>query len=177
MLEGLKEVQQELKSLDIPFHVLSCQAPNEVLPDFMRDFQVGCLVTDMNPLRLPRKWLDDVEKATDPKTCLYQASAEDSGKELEKSNIALQVDAHNVVPIWNASDKQEYAARTIRGKLTKKLDRYLTEFPAVTQHPHEAKVKAKKIDWEKLYEQLDVDESVGPVDSFTPGRLENAFVQ
>ena len=78
MLEGLKEVQRELKSLNIEFHVLSCTAPSEVLPGFMEDFRVGCLVTDMNPLRLPRKWLDDVEKATNPKTCLYQASAENA---------------------------------------------------------------------------------------------------
>ena len=30
-------------------------------------------------------------------------------------NVSLhQVDAHNIVPIWEASDKQEYGARTIR---------------------------------------------------------------
>ncbi|CAL56501.1 DNA photolyase, class 2 [Ostreococcus tauri] len=38
----------------------------------------------------------------------------------------VEVDAHNVVPAWVASDKQEYAARTIRPKIRKKLDEFLT---------------------------------------------------
>ena len=32
-----------------------------------------------------------------------------------------QVDAHNVIPVWEASDKCEYAARTIRPKIHRKL--------------------------------------------------------
>ena len=48
----------------------------------------------------------------------------------------VQVDAHNIVPCWVASDKQEYAARTIRGKITSKLPTYLVEFPALIEHPH-----------------------------------------
>ena len=52
------------------------------------------------------------------------------------SGYTLQVDAHNIVPVWEASDKQEYAARTIRSKLHKKLSEYLEEFPLVEEHPH-----------------------------------------
>ena len=37
-----------------------------------------------------------------------------------------QVDAHNVVPVWEASDKRETAARTIRKKIHTKLPTYLT---------------------------------------------------
>lgn len=43
-----------------------------------------------------------------------------------------QVDAHNVVPVWDASDKKETAARTIRKKIHTKLPGYLT----VIQTPH-----------------------------------------
>ena len=46
-----------------------------------------------------------------------------------------QVDAHNVVPVWETSDKQEYAARTIRNKIMGKLGEFLTEFPPVVKHP------------------------------------------
>ena len=46
----------------------------------------------------------------------------------------FQVDAHNVVPVWETSDKQEYAARTIRNKVTSKLDKFLTDFPPVVKH-------------------------------------------
>ena len=54
-----------------------------------------------------------------------------------------QVDAHNVVPCWVASDKQEYGARTIRRKITDRLPEYLTEFPAVVRHPHPADGRSK----------------------------------
>lgn len=36
-----------------------------------------------------------------------------------------QVDAHNVVPVWIASDKKETGARTIRKKIHTKLPTYL----------------------------------------------------
>ena len=48
----------------------------------------------------------------------------------------MQVDAHNVVPCWKASDTQEYSARTIRGKINSKLSTYLVEFPPVVEHLH-----------------------------------------
>lgn len=36
-----------------------------------------------------------------------------------------EVDTHNVVPVWEASDKKETAARTIRKKIHTKLPIYL----------------------------------------------------
>ena len=36
-----------------------------------------------------------------------------------------EVDAHNVVPCWEASDKREYGARTIRPKIHKHLPEFL----------------------------------------------------
>ncbi len=50
----------------------------------------------------------------------------------------MQVDAHNIVPVWVTSDKQEYAARTIRNKVNGNLTTYLTEFPPVIKHPHKS---------------------------------------
>lgn len=47
-----------------------------------------------------------------------------------------QVDAHNIVPCWVASPKQEYSARTIRGKIHAQLTEFLTEFPPVIRHPY-----------------------------------------
>ena len=54
----------------------------------------------------------------------------------------FKVDAHNIVPCWVASPKLEYAARTIRGKITKLLPEFLTDFPPVEKHPHTAKKTA-----------------------------------
>ena len=69
--------------------------PAETLPKLVRDAGAGLLVTDYSPLRLGRRWRDAVAGAI--------------------GGVAMhEVDAHNVVPVWAASDKREYAARTIR---------------------------------------------------------------
>ncbi len=122
MLRGLREVEQECSKLNLPFHLLVCpenQDASSVLPKFMRDRRIGCLVTDYSPLRTPKAWVEKVkEKAI---------------KELGEDRFCFyQVDAHNVVPVWEASDKQEYAARTIRTKINKKLDNYLTQVNETT---------------------------------------------
>jgi hypothetical protein len=44
----------------------------------------------------------------------------------------VEVDAHNVVPCWVASDKKEYGARTIRNKINSRLPEFLTDFPELT---------------------------------------------
>ena len=71
--------------------------------------------------------------------------------------------------MWEASPKQEYAARTIRSKITKQLDEFLTPFPPVTKHQVKAKKAAKEVDWDGLYKSLEVDDKVKPVDKFEPG--------
>lgn len=37
-----------------------------------------------------------------------------------------EVDTHNVIPVWETSEKRETGARTIRSKIHKKLPEYLT---------------------------------------------------
>ena len=49
--------------------------------------------------------------------------------------MIAKVDAHNIVPCWEASPKLEYAARTIRPKIQKQLPTFLTEFPTCIKHP------------------------------------------
>lgn len=68
-----------------------------------------------------------------------QKLAERVGSEIP----VIQVDAHNIVPCWVASDKQEYSARTIRNKINNKLSEFLTEFPPVIKHPYSGKLKAE----------------------------------
>lgn len=57
----------------------------------------------------------------------------------------LQVDAHNLVPCWEASPKLEYGARTIRNKIHNQLNNYLTEFPPVSKHPHKPKTPSEVV--------------------------------
>ena len=120
LLGGLCEVEKECSELDIPFHMLIGFA-KDVLPGFLKEKNVGLLVNDFSPLKGSMSWMNDVKERVD------QSLAWD------------QVDAHNIVPCWTASDKEEYAARTIRSKIHKVKDRYLTAFPPIVKHPYPAK--------------------------------------
>ncbi|XP_022068813.2 CPD photolyase [Acanthochromis polyacanthus] len=150
MLKGLEEVAKECKHLGIQFHLLH-GAPGEVLPGFVSDRSFGAVVTDFYPLREPQQWLKDVKKR------------------LPKEIPLIQVDAHNIVPCWEASPKLEYAARTIRGKITKVLSDFLTDFPLVEKHPHAATRAAKPVDWDKTLTSLSVDRTVGETEWAKPG--------
>ncbi|KTG31382.1 hypothetical protein cypCar_00005561 [Cyprinus carpio] len=61
MLKGLREVAKECKSLDIQFHLLSGE-PGQNLPSFVKKWKFGAVVTDFNPLRIPRQWIETVKK-------------------------------------------------------------------------------------------------------------------
>merc|ERR1719187_967946 len=129
MLEGLKEVEKELVQLGIGFHLMPGEPPKCLTPSFLSSLQVGLFVADFSPLREHRAWLAALEK------------------NLSKTVPIQQVDAHNVVPVWVTSDKQEYAARTIRPKITNKLPDYLTAFPPVVSHPTSPQKKVDRDGW------------------------------
>ncbi|NXB86167.1 PHR lyase, partial [Vidua chalybeata] len=150
MLRGLQEVAEECAELHIPFHLLLGYA-KDVLPTFVAEHGVGGLVTDFSPLRLPRQWVEDVRER------------------LPEDVPFAQVDAHNIVPCWVASPKQEYSARTIRGKIHAQLPEFLTEFPPVVRHPHLPPCPAQPIAWEACYSSLQVDHTVKEVEWATPG--------
>ncbi|KAI5612567.1 hypothetical protein C0J50_4299 [Silurus asotus] len=150
MLRGLQEVAKECTSLNVQFHLLRGE-PEFTLPEFVKHWDVGAVVTDFNPLRLPLQWTERVKK------------------QLPSDVPFIQVDAHNVVPCWEASSKLEYAARTIRGKITKLLPEFLTEFPLVEAHPYTSTKTPKKVDWEEVMSSLVVDRSVGEVQWAVPG--------
>ncbi|XP_061709361.1 deoxyribodipyrimidine photo-lyase [Cydia pomonella] len=150
LIKGLKTVAEQCKELDISFHLLEGDG-GDVLPQWVIDHKIGAVVCDFNPLRTPLGWLEKAKKG------------------LKKDVHLIQVDAHNIVPCWVASDKQEYSARTIRNKINSKLDEYLTQFPPVIKHPYKSKFKPEPIDWEQAIESREADKSVGPVDWAAPG--------
>ena len=155
LLGGLAEVEAELGGLGVPFRLLR-GAPADEVPAFAKRHGVRAIVTDFSPLRAPRGWKEAVAAAL-PATPL------------------IEVDAHNVVPVWVASDKQEVGARTIRKKITERLPEYLTDFPplpaAPAPHPS-ASLRAecaKPVDWAAVDASLTVDRSVAEVDWCVPG--------
>jgi len=154
MLRGLKEVAQECQNLNIQFHLYSGKPDRCFGQEFLEKFGISLIVTDFSPLKQHLKDIDNV-------------------KNIIPEDIALhQVDAHNVVSCWTVSDKQEYAARTIRGKITKLLPTFLTQYPPVTKHPVSARAQAHKPEWESIEKALKIDRKgygVEPVEWAVPG--------
>ena len=115
MGRGLEEVRGELAKKRIPFFLLSGQPPAE-LAAFVSRIGAGTIVTDFDPLRVRRGWKDAF---------------------LNRCRVAcFEVDAHNIVPCWMASPKQDYAAYTFRPKIHRLLPAFLTPLPKLKTHPH-----------------------------------------
>jgi deoxyribodipyrimidine photo-lyase len=132
MLRGLRETSATLASAGIPFFLLRADDPAAALPQLALRLRARALVTDFSPLRLGRQWRDAVAAATH---CPMH-----------------EVDAHNIIPVWEASPKLEYAARTIRPKIHAKLPEYLTDFPPlppVAPWPHDVNA-VPGVDWDAV---------------------------
>jgi len=148
MFEGLKETEKKLRNKGIPFYLLNGNPVSEILK-FIQKNKIGSLITDFSPLKVYRNRI--------------RAAA-------AKVNIQFhQVDAHNIIPIWTASDKQEYAAHTFRRKVLKNIDEYLTEYPDLINHPIQPVNKPKSIDWDDQINNLEVDRSILPINWLKSG--------
>jgi len=145
MMDGLKELEGEFKKNNIAFHLLSGGLAS--ILEFLDLQKCGCLVTDFDPLRFKQQRLKALLK-------LIKISAS-------------CVDAHNIVPCWEASEKLEFGAYPIRPKIHKKLDQFLEAFPAVKKHPFGK--NSKMINWKAAKQSLKIDVSVEPVAGFKPG--------
>ena len=80
MCRGLKDVEKDCVALQIPFHLLRGTA-NDVLPQFLQEQRAAAVVTDMSPLRVPRRWVADVGASlakASPPLPLYQVDADKS---------------------------------------------------------------------------------------------------
>lgn len=148
LLRGLHELQRVLADHSIPFLLLQGD-PARTLPDLLERLDPALLVIDFDPLQPRKQW---------KKRTLHQCSFP-----------VYEVDAHNIVPCWLASDKREYAAYTIRPKIEKLLPRFLTDFPELAKHPYSTAIdNSKELDIPALLGQIK-NRSVGEVKSLKPG--------
>lgn len=151
MLNGLKEVETELQKLNIPFSMIIGN-PVENLPEFIKNQKAAILVTDFDPLRIKRKWKEEVAA---------------------KIQIPFyEVDAHNIIPCWVASQKREFGAYTLRPKVKRLIHEYLTDFPSPEKLSQENYLN-EPIPWNEVFRNLKIDRNVKPVDWIQPGE-ENA---
>ena len=143
MLEGLKDVEEALEERKIKL-VGRRGSPDEVVLDLGKD--ASLIVCDMSYLRPQKEWR---EKVAEGAGCLV-----------------VQVETEVVVPVELASNKQEHAARTLRPKIREHLDDFLVELEPTTVGKQSLSMKAEGLDLsdsEKILDDMDLDESVGPV--------------
>jgi len=140
MIDGLQILSSQANSLGIPF-TIEFGLPSDVFKRLHAVDSIGLLVTDFSPLKIARQWKQTA-------ACLP---------------IALhEVDAHNIIPPWVISTKQEYSARTIRSKIQRLLPDWLVEFPKIPVQ-QASLTKSPLIDWPKVRRSFVVDTSVTPI--------------
>lgn len=148
-LGALKQLEADFTAKNISFFVITEKDCVNELHKLIRKYEIGYVVTDMNPLRINRSWKTKLTKML--------------------SIPFEEVDAHNIVPVWNASPKQEFAARTIRRKLQEKFREYLEEFSTIRKQS--ALKRFPTINWKDL-QSLPCNEKVTAVDWIKPGEKE-----
>ena len=146
LTKGLEEVELECERLNIPF-IFTHGDSHDKITKQIEKINASSLITDSNPLKPIKKAKSEIAK---------------------KVNLQfLEVDAHNIVPVWIASNKEEFGARTIRGKLNHLLEEYLTDFPKIEKQI-QGKIKFVKNDFEKTSSELKLDLTVKPISWIKP---------
>ena len=113
MMEGLTETKALLEKRGIHM-VFRRGSPPDVALELGQEAAI--IVCDRGYLKHQRIWRDQVA--------------------IEADCRVVQVESDVIVPLETVSQKVEYAARTIRPKIKKQLDRYLIELkPVKVKHP------------------------------------------
>lgn len=149
MLEGLKEVKSGLQDRGIQM-VIRHQSPE--LGALQMAKKASLVVVDRGYLRIQRQWRDYVAKRMEAPL--------------------IQVESDVIVPVEEASSKEEYAAATLRPKIYKKLPFFL--IPLDEQEPYLSSLSMEFSsfeieDVEKALSRLQIDRSVKEVTSFRGG--------
>jgi len=135
MLEGLKEVEKSLADRGIQL-VIRKEIPTEGAVEIADESSY--LVTDRAYLRFLKDWRDHVSERVD---CPF-----------------VQIESDVVVPVETTSEKEEYAARTIRPKIQDRMDRFLKELK-------ETEVKHPSLDFDfEKYEIKNIEEALNKLD-------------
>lgn len=150
MLEGLKETAAALARRGIKL-VGRVGSPPQVIAELARD--AALVVCDRGYLRHQRSWRDELAGSCDV--------------------TVVEVEGDVVVPVETASDKQEWAARTIRGKINRHRDDFVRALRR--NRPEKSSLPlhvSSEIDFgspSAVLDDLDVDRSVAATSRFGAG--------
>eukprot|EP00898_Chlorokybus_atmophyticus_P001103 jgi/Chlat1/1994/Chrsp158S02315 len=180
MLRGLRTMEPKLAELNIPLFAIEDMqmlshpitgnhvfqgTPEVVVPHLVERSRASLVVTDFYPMRDERAWRQAVAETADVPVhelsyCRQLSTVQDIRGTHGYNNVTActkansQVDAHNIIPCWEASEKQEYAARTIRTKIMKKLSQFLEEYPQLQPAAKWTGPKPDPINWDALVEKV-----------------------
>ncbi|MFB6291075.1 MAG: deoxyribodipyrimidine photo-lyase [Candidatus Bipolaricaulia bacterium] len=148
MIEGLKETKESLADRGIKT-LIGHQSPSEGIMELAEEAAV--MVVDRGYLRIQRNWRKSV--ATGIRVPL------------------IQVEGDVVVPVETASDKEEYAARTIRPKINDRLDDF--SGPAENFDPDKSSLdmdlQFDGVDPNEVLGELNINRTVKPVRTYRGG--------
>ncbi len=149
MLEGLRQTERSLRARNIPF-CLRIGSPAEVA------IELGCdaseLICDRGYLRHQVQWRKQVAS--------------------EVACRVWRIESDAIVPVATASDKREYAARTIRSKLADARAQFMQPLLTTAIEKHSLNLGVRGIDLsdiDAILSKLDIDRDVRPVDWLSGG--------
>ena len=152
MLEGLKETKAALAARGIKL-VIAVQSPEKAAVEFAKG---ACLVlADSGYLRIQRQWREHVAQHID---CPF-----------------IEVESNVIVPVEEASHKEEFSAGTFRPRITAKLDAYLVPLRKRRVKIDSLGLTFKSFDIDdidKAIGKLQIDRSVKPSPLFHGGTNE-----
>ncbi len=154
MLEGLKDAEKALEKRAIRM-VVRRGSPDEVAVEAGKE--ASLVVTDRGYLRHQKEWRENVAK--------------------KAACRVVQVESDIVVPVELASDKKEYAARTLRPKIMKHLEDFLVELEPTKVEKSSTNMKADGLDLSdigKVLDGMDLDRSVGSLSHLHKGGTSEA---
>ncbi len=153
MLEGLQDVERDLGQRRIKF-VVRRGSPDDVALELAKD--AALVVCDRGYLRHQREWRKRVAR--------------------EAGRAVVQVESDIVVPVEVASDRPETAARTLRPKIHRHLDEFLTGLsptsPAKDSRRLAITGDVDLSDVPRLLRRLGLDREVRPVKRLKGGSSE-----
>jgi deoxyribodipyrimidine photo-lyase len=149
MLEGLVEIEKKLQKRGISL-LVRLEPPYQGVRELSNECVL--IVVDRDYQRMQRNWREQVSNSV---RC-----------------PVIQVETNVVVPIEVASVKEEYSAGTLRPKIQRSLDRFLSP---IAENPVEKSLRGLEADSldlsnpNRLLQSINIDRSVGPAPDFHGG--------
>lgn len=140
MLEGLKEVAAKLEQMQIKF-VVQNRVPNEFALELSKESSLT--IVDKAYLKVQKLWRRNLA---------------------DKIDVAfIEIESDLIVPVEVASQKEEYAAYTIRKKINRQLDNYLFAWNMPTLKTPSLHLKLESLDINKIDKIIDMLNIAGEV--------------